>query len=57
MTPMGMGMPITPFMPLIKKPDFPPDVITLFNYQFLDVNGIRYPLDCKCRKIDRKGKM
>jgi hypothetical protein len=32
MTPMGMGMPITPFMPLIKKPDFPPDVITLVNY-------------------------
>jgi hypothetical protein len=26
MTPMGMGMPVTPFMPLIKKPDFPPDV-------------------------------
>ena len=30
MTPMGMGMPVTPFMPLIKKPDFPPDVLNLF---------------------------
>ena len=31
MTPMGMGMPVTPFMPLIKKPDFPPDVKLFIN--------------------------
>ena len=45
MTPMGMGMPVTPFMPLIKKPDFPPDVKYL-NYP-LDANGLRNPLDSK----------
>ena len=60
MTPMGMGMQVTPFMPLIKKPDFPPDVSILFSnikmqmvFVIPQIANIGKQVEKqKCRKLD-----